>query len=56
MKFWLVIGYLALAISAAALVLSILNLVAGHGTPELLAVGQSAALISIAAFLAARLR
>jgi hypothetical protein len=56
MKFWQVVGHLALSISTAALVYSILNLAAGHGSPEVLAVGQSAALISIAAFLAARSR
>jgi hypothetical protein len=54
--FWRVVGYLALSISSAALLYSIVNLAAGHGSPEVLAVGQSAALLAIAAFLAARSR
>ena len=56
MKFWQVVGHLALSISLAALVYLILNLVAGHGSPEVSAVGQSAALVAIAAFLAVRSR
>ncbi|MGH7468007.1 MAG: hypothetical protein ACRENP_08475 [Longimicrobiales bacterium] len=49
-------GYVALTISAMALVWLILSLAGGSSNPEMFAIGQNAALLAIAAFLAVRHR